>query len=428
MIPPKVFISYSHDSPEHKTWVRKLATDLRSNGVDALLDQWDLALGQDVTTFMQNGILSAERVFLVCSESYVTKAEAGIGGVGFERLIVTAEILQSIDTKKFIPLVRENAGVNKVPRFLGPRLYIDFSDDASYSKKLEDLLRELLGARATPKPALGVNPFASEARMIAEPMRVTGPTGIKASGSSVLSDQWFKTEHESAVKGLRELGLVSYMEFRFGLQDAVNKSQIELLNAIRKSEIYVRQAGILTYGWTPGVTLTNRDKFQPRPYGDGIRAVASSIPGKSYDYWTARSTGDILILQDLVKGMDGGGYPFNTRIICVTETLLFALRLYTNLGVRPDALVSIRMAHRGLAGKNLTRLSHYNGDYNFNPKITLENTSESETVVELGNIRERLVDKVRRILEPLSRHFGFHEFETQIYEDIVNCFEQEHGW
>ena len=30
---PKVFISYSHDSEEHKSWVLQLATRLRSNGV-----------------------------------------------------------------------------------------------------------------------------------------------------------------------------------------------------------------------------------------------------------------------------------------------------------------------------------------------------------------------------------------------------------
>ena len=54
---PQIFISYSHDSLDHKAWVLKLATDLRSNGVDASLDQWDLVPGQDVAVFMQKGIL-----------------------------------------------------------------------------------------------------------------------------------------------------------------------------------------------------------------------------------------------------------------------------------------------------------------------------------------------------------------------------------
>lgn len=57
---PTVFISYSHDDKQHEAWVLKLATDLRSHGVNAILDQWDLRLGSD---------LVVSRIFrkLVCS-------------------------------------------------------------------------------------------------------------------------------------------------------------------------------------------------------------------------------------------------------------------------------------------------------------------------------------------------------------------------
>ena len=48
MIPPKVFISYSHDSADHKEWVLDFATTLRNRGVDAILDQWDLKPGDDL--------------------------------------------------------------------------------------------------------------------------------------------------------------------------------------------------------------------------------------------------------------------------------------------------------------------------------------------------------------------------------------------
>ncbi|AXV82125.1 toll/interleukin-1 receptor domain-containing protein [Ralstonia solanacearum] len=159
---PSVFISYSHDSEQHKAWVRRLAEEIRQHGVNATLDQWDLSLGQDIATFMQKGILDADRVLLVCSETYVRKAEAGVGGVGFERLIVTSEVVQNIDTRKFIPLVRANASEPFIPRFLGPRLYINFNDDATYEVKREELLRELLGAPANVKPPLGANPFSVE--------------------------------------------------------------------------------------------------------------------------------------------------------------------------------------------------------------------------------------------------------------------------
>ena len=35
---PRVFVSYSHDSQDHKNWVLTLATRLVKNGVDVILD------------------------------------------------------------------------------------------------------------------------------------------------------------------------------------------------------------------------------------------------------------------------------------------------------------------------------------------------------------------------------------------------------
>ena len=36
----KAFVSYSWDSDQHKEWVAKLATDLRHDGIETILDQW----------------------------------------------------------------------------------------------------------------------------------------------------------------------------------------------------------------------------------------------------------------------------------------------------------------------------------------------------------------------------------------------------
>ena len=50
---PTVFVSYSHDGEEHSDWVLQLATRLRSNSVDVILDRWNLRLGQDLAAFME---------------------------------------------------------------------------------------------------------------------------------------------------------------------------------------------------------------------------------------------------------------------------------------------------------------------------------------------------------------------------------------
>lgn len=65
MTNPSVFLSYSHDSAAHKAWVRKLAEDLRGQGVDAILDQWDLRHGADLLAFMEAGIREAERLLIL---------------------------------------------------------------------------------------------------------------------------------------------------------------------------------------------------------------------------------------------------------------------------------------------------------------------------------------------------------------------------
>lgn len=416
---PSVFISYSHDSAEHKAWVLRLATDLRGAGIDATLDQWDLVPGQDVTAFMHDGIAKADRVLMVCSETYVRKSEGGLGGVGYERLIVTAEVIEAIETKKFIPVVRANTSTSKTPKHLGPRLYIDFSNDGDYSASLQALCRELLGAPANPKPPLGENPFSGAIPPNPPPARVVGITGALATGEPVLSNAWFEGERLVAGRGMEKLKLEGGMELRFAPHDPVNKSQVDLLTAVRASEVH-------TFGWPIGITLENRDEYRPKPFGDGIRAEVSiakdELSGrKSYDYWALAKNGDFYLLQNLFEDMRAEKKIFfNTRIVRVTEALMFAGNLYSNLGVPPETKLSVRVAHQGLSGRSL---SSAGGRRHVSSRECVEANCQSETVITVGTIRETLVVDVKRLTAPLFMLFGFTEFQDVIYEDIVRKFE-----
>ena len=157
---PKVFISYSHDSPEHRRWVSELGAKLRHNGVDAILDQWDLGLGDDMALFMERGIRDSDRVLVICTDNYVGKANAGEGGVGYERLIVTAQLVQDLGTDKFIPIVRQTSEEEKTPTFLGTRVYADFTNDSQFEEEFAKLIHELHQVPVVEKPPLGKNPFA----------------------------------------------------------------------------------------------------------------------------------------------------------------------------------------------------------------------------------------------------------------------------
>ncbi|MFC5049387.1 toll/interleukin-1 receptor domain-containing protein [Rubritalea spongiae] len=159
---PLVLISYSHDSDEHKNWVRELATRLRQLGVDVLLDQWELGLGDDIPKFMERGVSNSKRVLMVCTEAYNRKADDGKGGVGYEAMIVTGELVADLGTRKFIPITRQSAETKVLPKCLSTRYYIDFSKDNSFEEKLEELARELHSAQVFKKPELGTNPFTTK--------------------------------------------------------------------------------------------------------------------------------------------------------------------------------------------------------------------------------------------------------------------------
>lgn len=158
-IPPKVFVSYSHDTEEHKNWVLQLATRLRSNGVDIILDHWNTRLGSDLAIFMERGLSKSQRVICICSDNYLIKANSGKGGAGYEKQIMTAELIVDQNTDWIIPLIVNNTAKRKTPIFLGTRKYISFEEPKLYESKYEELLRDILGEPISPIPPIGKNPF-----------------------------------------------------------------------------------------------------------------------------------------------------------------------------------------------------------------------------------------------------------------------------
>lgn len=149
---PKVFISYSHDSPEHKRWVSELGAKLHRKGVEVILDQWDVGQGDDLGLFMERGEKDSDRILVICTDSYVRKAKAGEGGVGYESRIITRQLVQDLGPNKFIPIIREVLEEDKTPEFLGTQAYIDFTDEGEFDQKFIELLGECLQVSGLQKP------------------------------------------------------------------------------------------------------------------------------------------------------------------------------------------------------------------------------------------------------------------------------------
>lgn len=157
---PKVFISYS--------WLKQneaieLATRLRNNRVDAILDVWDLKSGHDKYAFMEQCVTNPEvdKVLMLCDKSYAAKANERSGGVGDETMIISPEIYENEKTnqEKFIPVILEKDENDKpfLPAYLKRIVYIDISGE-HYEDGYETLLRSIYDEPKNRKPALGSIP------------------------------------------------------------------------------------------------------------------------------------------------------------------------------------------------------------------------------------------------------------------------------
>ena len=60
-INPKVFISYAWEDGITE-WVKNLAQELRSDGVDAIIDQWSLVPGDRLPQFMEKSKIGRAHV------------------------------------------------------------------------------------------------------------------------------------------------------------------------------------------------------------------------------------------------------------------------------------------------------------------------------------------------------------------------------
>ena len=127
MTAPHVFISYSWDTPEHKVWVQNLAIRLRSDGVDAHIDQWTAIPGAHLPAYMESAVRDSSFVLVVCTPNYRMKADSRGGGVGYEGDIITGEVLTEGNHTKFIPILRQGTWKSASPSWMRGKIYIDLN-------------------------------------------------------------------------------------------------------------------------------------------------------------------------------------------------------------------------------------------------------------------------------------------------------------
>ena len=175
--PPSVFISYSHDSPEHRERVLVLSDRLRSHGVDANLDQYVESPPKGWQLWMEDEIEAADFVLVVATGTYEKRrrgneAEGKGLGVYREGAIVSQAIYEARQNVRFVPVVFDAADEAHIPVFLKSATSYNVSDDAGY----ESLLRRLTGQPKVVKGPLGPRPSGLSPRP-GSPPRPVSPVG-----------------------------------------------------------------------------------------------------------------------------------------------------------------------------------------------------------------------------------------------------------
>ena len=168
---PKLFISYSWSSPEHQDLVIRLAKELMENGIDVILDKWDLKEGHDAYAFMERMVTDPDikKVAIITDRIYCEKADGRDGGVGTETQIISKEVYDKQDQNKFVAVVTEKDESDNayVPTYYKSRIHIDLSEPDTYAENFETFLRWVYDKPLHVKPEIGKKPaFLEEGNTI----------------------------------------------------------------------------------------------------------------------------------------------------------------------------------------------------------------------------------------------------------------------
>lgn len=133
-----------------------------NDGIDVVLDIWDLREGDDKYAFMEKMVTdeSVTHVLVFSDSEYTEKANARKAGVGTESQIISSEVYSKVQQSKFLPIACEfdESGEPFLPAFLKSRIWINFSSHEAANDNWEQLVRVLYGKPAYEKPTLGKAP------------------------------------------------------------------------------------------------------------------------------------------------------------------------------------------------------------------------------------------------------------------------------
>ncbi|MGX7829684.1 toll/interleukin-1 receptor domain-containing protein [Actinokineospora sp. 24-640] len=165
MIPtPTVFVSYTHQTPQHKQLVLEFARTLQQLGIDTTLDRWTTGIRKDWYPWMIETVTRSDYILAIASSAYRRIGDGALGrrhrGTQSEAALLR-ELVYSDRRRwlpKILPVVLPDHTVDQIPLFLQPRAMDNFVIKDLTQAGMEDLLRVLTQQPKHLPPALGTLP------------------------------------------------------------------------------------------------------------------------------------------------------------------------------------------------------------------------------------------------------------------------------
>lgn len=169
--PPRVFVSYSHDSEDHKDQVRELCTVLRRDaGLDVRFDQWADHERRDWSAWAMEQLREADFILAVASPAFKERADGLAAhdegrGAQYESAILRDQLTRNLaeQVRRILPVVLPGRSITEIPDFLLPYSATRYVVDELTLDGLAELLGALTGSAKHPMPQLGTfvgNPWA----------------------------------------------------------------------------------------------------------------------------------------------------------------------------------------------------------------------------------------------------------------------------
>jgi TIR domain-containing protein len=151
--PPKAFIS--HSSEDKERFVNEFALRLRSRGIDAWLDVWEIKAGDSlVGKIFEEGIKNADAFIIVISTTSSAKR--------WVREELDAGMVRRIeDSCRLIPVIIDDC---EIPQSVKHIKWIRIKDTQKYDDELAEISNSILGAND--KPSIGKAPAHFSAALV----------------------------------------------------------------------------------------------------------------------------------------------------------------------------------------------------------------------------------------------------------------------